>query len=316
MIYDCFTFFNELDLLEIRLNILNDYVDYFVLVEATKTFTGNDKPLYYNENKERFKQFENKIIHIIVDTYPESDNPWVLENNQRNAIARGFVNCKDDDIILISDLDEIPRPELIDKYKDIPGVKLFELTESRYYINCIKNKKMNWLLGTKMLSYNVYKHLYDNEKPKFNDHLFEDMNKGVTPSLVRYYKKTYHIPDGGWHITWQGNIENIKHKLESISHTEIVEAGKSELKYLKKQVKNHRDYTVVPLDKFFPQYIIDNQDKYKQYICKVDKFERFKHFALCFFRKILYKYNEYSGCQKRKVIVVLGFKIKIKWKQR
>ena len=117
MIYDCFTFFNELDLLEIRLNTLNDYVDYFVLVEATKTFTGKDKPLYYNENKERFKQFENKIIHIIVDTYPDSTNPWVLENHQRNSIANGFANCKDNDIILISDLDEIPRPELIDKYK-------------------------------------------------------------------------------------------------------------------------------------------------------------------------------------------------------
>ena len=316
MIYDCFTFFNELDLLEIRLNTLNNYVDYFVLVEATKTFTGKDKPLYYNENKERFKQFENKIIHIIVDTYPDSTNPWVLENHQRNSIANGFANCKDNDIILISDLDEIPRPELIDKYKEIPGVKLFEQITCHYYINCVSTVKINWLLGTKMLSYHDYKHLYDNEKPQFNGHLLEEMNKGVTPSLIRYYKKTYHIPDGGWHFTYLGSIENIKYKLESISHTEIVEAGKSELKYLKKRVARHKDYVIVPLDDSFPKYILDNRDKYRQYIGKVTKFERIKYFGLCFLKKIIYKYNEYSGVQKRKVWVLFGFKIKIKWKQR
>ena len=316
MIYDCFTFFNELDLLEIRLNVLNDYTDYFVLVEATKTFTGNDKPLYYQENKERFKQFENKIIHIVVDTYPDSTNPWILEHHQRNAIARGFVNCKDDDIILISDLDEIPRPELINKYKEIDGVKLFEQHESHYYLNCIYNKKKNWLLGTKMLTYQEYKHFFDNEMQKFENPLFENLNQGVTPSRIRYYKKTYHIPNGGWHFTYLGSAENIKYKLESFSHSEIVEEGKSKLEYLKKALKQHKGYTIVPIDDFFPEYILKNQEKYRQYICEADKLGRFKHSVLCFFRKILYKYNEYSGFQKRKVIVILGFKIKIKWRQR
>lgn len=316
MIYDCFTFFNELDLLEIRLNILNNYVDYFVLVEATKTFTGKDKPLYYNENKERFKQFENKIIHIVVDEYPESDNPWVFESNQRNAIERGFVNCKDDDIILISDLDEIPRPELINNYKDMPGVKLFKEYECHYYLNCIADRNKNWLLGTKMLTYKEYKHLYDNETPQYNEHLVEEMNKGVTPSLVRWYKKTYHINNGGWHFTYLGNIQDIKLKRESFSHTEDVEEGKSEINYIEKEVKNHKGYVIVPLDSFFPQYIVDNREKYKQYIGKVTFRDRFKYLALKFLRKIFYKYNEYSGYQKRKVFVILGFKIKIKWRRR
>ena len=79
MIYDCFTFFNELDLLEIRLKILNDYVDKFVLVEAAKTHSGLPKPLYFNENKQRFLPYQDKIVHISLDNMPESQNSWVLE---------------------------------------------------------------------------------------------------------------------------------------------------------------------------------------------------------------------------------------------
>ncbi|MGN1154117.1 MAG: hypothetical protein ACI4S3_08815 [Candidatus Gastranaerophilaceae bacterium] len=96
MIYDCFTFFNELDLLEIRLNILNDVVDKFVLVEATKTFTGQDKPLYYNDNKEKFSAFNAKIIHVVVDDYPSIglETAWGYENWQRNCISRGLNNAK------------------------------------------------------------------------------------------------------------------------------------------------------------------------------------------------------------------------------
>ena len=71
-VYDCFTFFNEFELLEIRLNELDSVVDKFVLVEASKTHQGKEKPLFYNENKDRFKKFQDKIIHVIVD-FPDND---------------------------------------------------------------------------------------------------------------------------------------------------------------------------------------------------------------------------------------------------
>lgn len=74
MVYDCFSFFNELDLLEIRLNTLDSIVDKFILVESTLTHTGNQKPLFYAENKSRFKKFNDKIIHIIVDEFPSFPN--------------------------------------------------------------------------------------------------------------------------------------------------------------------------------------------------------------------------------------------------
>jgi beta-1,4-mannosyl-glycoprotein beta-1,4-N-acetylglucosaminyltransferase len=124
-IFDCFTFFNELEILDIRLNTLNDYVDYFVLVEATKTHSGKEKELYYLKNKEKFKKFEDKIIHVIVDDMPERKEGqdevsyrWQLENFQRNAIMRGLKNCKDDDIIIISDADEIPNPKKFEEIKE------------------------------------------------------------------------------------------------------------------------------------------------------------------------------------------------------
>ena len=90
MIFDCFTFNDELELLEIRLNVLKDVVDRFVLVEATKTFTNKSKPLIYEENKDRFKEFADKIIHIVVDDFPDDDNPWARENWQRNKIMEGL----------------------------------------------------------------------------------------------------------------------------------------------------------------------------------------------------------------------------------
>ena len=97
---DTFIFYNELDLLEYRLHLLNEYIDYFVLVESTHTFVGNKKELYYNNNKERFKKYNDKIIHIIVDDMPikskitENKSIWDNEFHQRNCIQRGLDKLK------------------------------------------------------------------------------------------------------------------------------------------------------------------------------------------------------------------------------
>src|ERR1022692_3538362 len=85
MIYDCFTFFDELELLELRLHELGDVVDKFVWVEATKTHSNKSKPLHYQENRVLFQAFHDQIIHVVVDDMPDSNDSWVLENFQRNA---------------------------------------------------------------------------------------------------------------------------------------------------------------------------------------------------------------------------------------
>ena len=125
MIYDCFPFFNELDILEIRLNTLYDTVDYFVITEANKTHTGKRKAYVFEQNKDRFSKFLDKIIYIKVDDFPnfedskasDDGNKWMYENYQRDAIMKGLTNCKPDDIVIISDCDEIPNPKAIRIYK-------------------------------------------------------------------------------------------------------------------------------------------------------------------------------------------------------
>ena len=115
---DSFGFFNELSTLNMRLHELNDFVDYFVLAESTVTFTGNPKPLFYKENKERFKAFHNKIIHIVIDDMPESNDAWDRENHQRTCLKRAVSLVPDicaEDIILVSDLDEIPNPKYLSR---------------------------------------------------------------------------------------------------------------------------------------------------------------------------------------------------------
>lgn len=114
-VYDCFTFFNELDLLEIRLNELDPVVDRFVLVEATVTQRGQPKSLFFRENRERFTKFLPKIEHVVVEDMPAGpqtkSNNWKRENFQRRAIMRGLASAQADDFVLISDLDEIPMPK-------------------------------------------------------------------------------------------------------------------------------------------------------------------------------------------------------------
>ena len=115
MIYDCFSYLDEDLLLNLRLNILNKYVDYFVIVEGNRTWQNNSKELKFDIKK--YEKFKDKIIYIKVTDFPDGRDPYLRENHQRNSILKGLINSKDQDIIIISDLDEIPNPEVIKNFK-------------------------------------------------------------------------------------------------------------------------------------------------------------------------------------------------------
>ena len=89
-IYDCFTFFNELDILDIRLQELYDTVDHFVLVEANQSHSGKPKEYIFENNKDRFEKYLDKIIHIKIDDFPDTKDSWVREKFQRYCINRGL----------------------------------------------------------------------------------------------------------------------------------------------------------------------------------------------------------------------------------
>ena len=111
-IYDCFQFFNEENILDLRFNILDEYVDFFVIAESTTDHQGNFKKLNFDIKK--FKKFEKKIIYIVVDDTSENikkshiGQNSSVERHQRNSIMKGLVSCREDDLVIISDVDEIP----------------------------------------------------------------------------------------------------------------------------------------------------------------------------------------------------------------
>src|SRR5579872_1761485 len=122
-VYDCFTFFNELDLLKLRFEELYDVMDHFVIVESKISFTGKKKPLYFAENAHKFEKYKDKIIHIIIEEFPnitgdvEKDH-WYREEYSRNMIMQGLTHCKDTDLVFISDLDEIPSASAVQRIKE------------------------------------------------------------------------------------------------------------------------------------------------------------------------------------------------------
>jgi len=217
---DSFIFYNELDLLKYRLSILNEYVDYFILVESTHTFSGHTKQLFYNDNKYMFSQFNDKIIHIIVEDFPYKipninyavNQQWDNEYYQRNCIKRGLdrFDIQDKDIILTSDIDEIPDPTIFNKIKNNELIfnkdTLNRLALDMYYynLNLRVGDGQNWH-GIKLMTFKTYK------------------SQGLTFQQMRCWEHTHPvplIPYGGWHLSYFGDINFIITKIQSFSHQE------------------------------------------------------------------------------------------------
>src|SRR3990167_3841286 len=152
-IFDCFLFFNELELLELRLMTPNDVVDYFVLVEADKTHTGNTKDFVFDKNKHRYQKYLNKIIHIKVEHTPALDrstDAWAIENFQRSCISRGLTSATDEDKVITSDVDEIPNPETLERLKGSDHPVTLRQHLFYYYVNCYSGRGWNGSIVTPM----------------------------------------------------------------------------------------------------------------------------------------------------------------------
>jgi len=295
MIYDCFTFFNELDLLEIRLNVLKDVVDKFVLVEAGETHTGKPKPLIFNENRKRFAAFADRIIYVQIKQFPPvCTTTWARENFQRNAVAEGLKDAKADDTILISDLDEIPRPEAIRKHIGHRGITVFDQTYYAYYLN-YHNVRQQWWHGTRMLTYHDFCHCFDGLRTIKNEILPESVNAGTTASKIRCRILPRSrggqrvAKNAGWHFTSLGGAQAVAKKIASFAHQEYNPGDDNiRLADIEKMIQEGKGpfwemrCFGVPLDASFPQYILDNREKYAHLIFNVtpeyirtNRFDRF-----------------------------------------
>lgn len=243
-VFDCFLFFNELDLLELRLNVLNDCVDYFVIVESAITFQGEEKEYCFEKNRSRFAKYENKIHYFKVDKYtidfanlpyinaPKSADEealnriykfidecnhfdkqkefwWGNDFFQRECIGRALAaeTPASDDLILLSDVDEIPNPETLNRIKEtiLPQSLLcLRQHEFCYYLNYYHNS--DWI-GTCCFLYGPYAHISLNAI-RFST----KRDEGLSPTIV---------DNGGWHFTSLGGVEAIKKKIKSWGHREL-----------------------------------------------------------------------------------------------
>ena len=207
MIVDCFTFFDEFDLLEMRLRELSATVDRFVLAEARQTFQGAPKPLYFEENKTRFKPYLKQIEHLIVDL-PETDDPWVREGHQRNALKRGIARLPQDATVFISDVDEIFRPSAMQEAARRGRFGFVEMDLYYYYLN-LRSHGAKWLKSYFGPASEIMA-IADLNVPRWREFQYLRDRNLPDDSLIK---------DGGWHFSWLAS--RILNKLESFSHTEM-----------------------------------------------------------------------------------------------
>ena len=208
MIYDCFSYWDEDILLDLRLNVLDEFVDYFVIVEGNKTWQNNHKKLRFDITK--FEKFKKKIIYVPVENLPDGDNPYLRENFQRNFISRGIKNAKDDDLIIISDLDKIPNPNLIDICKISMIYAVFKQKHFYYKINHI-SKKNPKLLGSRICVINYLNSPQWLRDLKFKIRPFWRIDKFSLNNI---------ISDGGWHFCNLKSPKQLLYKYQNLCETD------------------------------------------------------------------------------------------------
>lgn len=277
MVYDCFLFFNELDLLEIRLNTLDAVVDRFVIGEATHTHQGKKKPLFFEENKERFKPFLNKIEHLVYRPDEEHlKEHWLIENNHRRSLSKVMDWAHEEDIILLSDLDEIPKPEVIREFRpegELPSTLLHH--NFWYYLNFLQVKTNAALWYTeKSLRKMFRKILKPNPYPWWPGTVigrYEQIANWDFEDLRKHREDSTHskIKDAGWHFSYLGGIDKIVQKLESYAHSEYNKPAFKEPAYIKNRIQaggdlfgGRRKFKVLEKEDMLPDYLLENKAAY------------------------------------------------------
>lgn len=262
--YDCFTFFNELDVLEIRLQEMWNTTDQFVIAESNLSHSGKSKDYILLDNWERFKPYADKIKRIQVDDMPTTTDSWVREKFQRFSLGRGLTDRQPDDIIIVSDLDEIPRAEMIDMIKE---------DENAYerYVLCIP-----------MFQYKInYMKIFDIAKQPnimvVRGNAFTDAQKEreFTFPWVQKPNDIVMVDHGGWHFTYFGDDTQAIVKIKNFAHTEtdtVDMINNHNIEWFVKNKCGHHGPThperfeYVQMDDYFPECITNNLDKWQHMI--------------------------------------------------
>ena len=268
-IIDCFMYFDEDLMLDIRLNTLFDHVDKFVICEATLDHAGNSKKLNFDIKK--FSKFKDKINYIVVDDLPKIVDSFkknwhtahYRDQYQRNALSRGIENYEDNDLIMISDLDEIPNPSKFIEFNKSSKYVCFVQKNFSLKLNLLNETEPNWF-GTRMCKKK------DLKSPQW----LRDI-KGRKRPFYKFFKPKFDqfIYDGGWHFSSVKSAEDIFKKLNSYAEQQWNNQKFKNMDIIKRKIENKEDlfdrkhkFKVLNIDLSFPDYIYKNREIFKNFI--------------------------------------------------
>ena len=265
-IYDCFQYFNEDHIVDLRLHILDKSVDKFVIVESTVDHQGKTKKLNFEIDK--YKKFKNKIKYVVVDDTPNpikkphEGGESLVEKHQRNSILKGLNNAEDNDLIILSDVDEIPDLNKLNEF-DRKKYAVFAQRMFMYKINFLNIKENNWH-GSKMCLKKNLKSPQWLRSLKFKEYPFWRIDKIRNLQVIK---------DGGWHFSYLQTPENISKKIQSFAHGEFNKSNIINLDNIHSKIQKGQDIfdrghnlKKVELDSTFPSYILKNKEKFKKWI--------------------------------------------------
>ena len=262
-IYDCFQYFNEDHIVDLRLNILDKFVDYFVISESTKTHQGKDKKI--NFDIKNFSKFKKKIIFLTAeykeeikfDNHTGGESP--IEQHQRNSLIEGIKEASSEDLIILSDSDEIPD---LTKLSKIGNKKFTAFSQKMfmYKLNLQNLNESNWI-GSRLTKKKNIKSMQHLRNLKFKNYPF-----------WRLDKFNQQIISGGWHFSFLQTPAQILNKIKSFSHGEFNDEKVNE-KNIEKKISNNEDIfgrgfrlKKIDIDNSYPEYIIKNKEKYLDWI--------------------------------------------------
>jgi beta-1,4-mannosyl-glycoprotein beta-1,4-N-acetylglucosaminyltransferase len=288
-IYDCFCYFNEDMILELRFETLWDYVDYFIISEANYTHAGAPRELLFN--LEKFAKYKKKIRYLpLIERPPGKNEPWKNENFIRNNVAKGLYDALPDDWILISDIDEIPRPKKIKEYNPkrlraqfMQGYYNFFF--NNFWLGCVNEKgrlkrNSNRWYGSTITTFARFSSFFESNATYCRSWSYKPT--GLFPFLKKEWFKHFKrqvIRDGGWHFSSIFDISGIVLKTEVTAHQEFNTPEYKDPQNIQMLILQGRDFRV-PSRRFqahevcqpeFPAYLVEHMEKYEKFLLPAAK---------------------------------------------
>lgn len=258
-LFDCFMYNNEDIVLEIRLNTLDKFVHKFIIVESCYDHQGHQKKLNFNIKK--FKKFQKKIEYIILKNFPKNMSNWERENYNRNYLEKGLKGAKDDDYIMISDLDEIPKIDNLEVFYK-KKFTVFKQKMIYYRFNLQNKSKPNWF-GTKACQKKHLKTPQWLRNQKVKNYPFWRIDR-INWNIIK---------DGGWHFSYVMSNKKIIDKIKSFAHSEYNDQKYLNVRSIEKKILERKDlfdrsnkFSKIKDEKKLPDYLVKHKKKFKSLI--------------------------------------------------